>query len=457
MKREVVFMRSRHSVDMTQGSILRHLVLFTLPLLLGNLFQQMYNMVDTWVLGNFVSNEAFSGVGSVTQIVNTMISLFMGFSAGASVVISQYFGAKDEKNVSRTVHTTIACSFLLGIALTVVGIALIPFLLRFMQVPVEVFPYSKSYLTIYFAGLLGLVIYNIGSAILRAVGDSTRPFYYLVVCAVLNTVLDLLFVLKFDMGVEGVALATVIAQGVSAVLVLVNLFTTTSCVKLRFRSIRIETDLLGKIVRIGFPSALQMALTSFSNVFVHRYINFFGTDCISGYSAYHKIDQLIILPMQSVGLAVSTFVGQNLGCGDVKRAKRGVNRALLLSVCTTFVLMIPVMIFAPQTIAFFNDTPGVVTFGTTFLRCLTPFYLICCFNQIHVNALRGAGNTRAPMLIMLGCFVLFRQTYLFIMANFIANEPLPIALAYPAGWVLCSIITTVYFHKTDLTKTKITK
>ncbi len=450
-------MKAKTSVDMTRGNILRHLIAFTVPLLAGNLFQQMYNMVDTWVLGNFVSNEAFSGVGSVTQIVNTMISLFMGFSAGASVVISQYFGAKDEENVSRAVHTTVTCSLILGAVLSVVGVLLIPFLLRFMQVPVEVFPYSKAYLTIYFSGLLGLVIYNIGSAILRAVGDSTRPFYYLVVCAVLNTVLDLLFVLKFHMGVEGVALATVLAQGVSAVLVLYTLFRTSSCIRISLNKLKIAGDLLSKIVRIGTPSALQMALTSFSNVFVHRYINFFGTDCISGYSAYHKIDQLVILPMQSVALASTTFMGQNLGCGDVKRAKAGVRSALLLSMAVTGVLMIPVMVFAPHTIAFFNNTPGVVKMGTTFLRCLTPFYLICCINQIYIGALRGAGNTKAPMVIMLTSFVAFRQAYLFVMANFIANEPLPIALAYPMGWVLCSILASIYYHKTDLSKTRITQ
>ncbi|MBQ3054706.1 MAG: MATE family efflux transporter [Oscillospiraceae bacterium] len=450
-------MKAKTSVDMTQGNILRHIIAFTLPLLAGNLFQQLYNMVDTWVLGNFVSNEAFSGVGSVTQIVNTMISLFMGFSAGASVVISQYFGAKDEKNVSRTVHTTIACSLILGVVLSIVGVLLIPLLLRFMQVPSEVYPYSKSYLTIYFSGLLGLVIYNIGSAILRAVGDSTRPFYYLVVCALLNTVLDLLFVLKFGMGVEGVAYATVIAQGLSAVLVLLTLFRSDSCVRLSLKKLRIAGDLLWKIVRIGFPSALQMALTSFSNVFVHRYINFFGTDCISGYSAYHKIDQLIILPMQSVALASTTFMGQNLGYGDVARAKRGVRTSLILAMLTTGVLMIPVMVFAPHTIAFFNNTPGVVKMGTTFLRCLTPFYLICCINQIYIGALRGAGDTKAPMIIMLTSFVAFRQAYLFVMANFIVNEPLPIALAYPMGWVLCSILAAIYYHKTDLSKTRITK
>jgi len=442
---------------MTRGSILRHLIAFTLPLLLGNLFQQMYNMVDTWVLGNFVSNEAFSGVGSVTQIVNTMISLFLGFSAGASVVISQYFGAKDEENVNRAVHTSVLFTLILGGILSICGILLIPYLLRFIKIPTEVFPYSAEYLRIYFAGLLGLCIYNIGSAILRAVGDSTRPFYYLVVCAVLNTVLDLLFVLKFNMGVAGVAYATVIAQGVSALLVLIALARSESCIKLRLRSLKLTKKLLGQIAKIGIPSAIQMAITSISNVFVHRYINFFGTDCISAYAVYHKIDQLIMLPMQSVALSITTFVGQNLGTNNVARAKQGVRISLALVMSVTFVLMIPVIIFAPHLIAFFNATPGVVKFGTTFLRYLTPFYLICCINQMQIGALRGAGNTRAPMVILLFSFVLFRQLYLYIMANFIINIPITITLGFPAGWVICSIITMIYYHKTDLAKTRITR
>ncbi len=445
----------KHSVDMTDGSILRHLILFSLPLLAGNLFQQLYNMVDTWVVGNFVSNEAFSAVGSITPIINTMISLFLGFASGAGVVISQYYGAKQYDGVKKAVHTALLTSVFLGIALSLLGLFLIPHLLRMMNTPAEVIPESTAYLSIYFAGLLGLTIYNMGAGILRAVGDSLRPFYYLVVCAILNTVLDLLFVIKFGMGVKGVALATVLSQCVSAVLVVLALFRSESCTKLSLKSMKIDRSLLVKISKLGFPTALQLGITAFSNVFVQGYINAFGADCMSGYTAYNKIDQLIILPLHSLAIASTTFVGQNLGANNIARAKKGVNIALVLSMISSITLMVPVMCFAPHVVAFFNAKAEVVMFGTQFLRTFTPFFLFACVNQIYMGALRGAGNSRTPMFITLGSFVLFRQVYLFVMSNFIINEPLPIAFGYPMGWIVCTVVATICYHKYDFSKSKL--
>lgn len=446
---------NKQGTDMTSGSIFRHLIIFSIPLLVGNFFQQLYNMVDTWVVGNFVSNEAFSAVGSVAQIINTLISLFLGFSSGAGVVISQYYGAKQYDKVKKAVHTSMLTTIILGIFLSILGILLIPALLNLMNTPPEVLPESTAYLTVYFSGLLGLTIYNMGAGILRAVGDSLRPFYYLVICALLNTVLDLLFVLKFGMGVEGVALATVIAQGVSAILIVITLVRSDSCVKLRFKELSITKDLLQKIIKIGLPTAIQLGITAFSNVFVQGYINFFGADCMSGYTAYGKIDQLIILPLQSISIAVTTFVGQNLGADNATRAKKGVNCALLLSVLSSLVLMIPVIAFAPEIVAFFNAKPEVVVFGTDFLRIFTPFFLICCVNQILASALRGAGNSRIPMYITLGSFVLFRQLYMFVVSSYIINQPIPVAFGYPMGWIVCSAIFAIYYRKNDLTKSKV--
>jgi len=313
---------------------------------------------------------------------------------------------------------------------------------------------ATTYLTIYFGGILGMLLYNIGSGILRAVGDSKRPFYYLVVCAVLNTILDLIFVLVFHMGVAGVAFATIISQGVSAILVIWNLLRTDSCIKLDLRKLRIHSSMLQKIFKVGFPAALQMSITSFSNVFVQSYINYFGTDCMSGWTAYSKIDQLLFLPMQSIALASTTFVGQNLGSNQPKRARQGVNVSIVLSVIATLILMIPVLLFAPEIVSFFNSKPEVIDFGAQFLLWLSPFYVLCCFNQIYSGALRGAGNSKVPMYIMLGSFVAFRQVYLFVMAR-ICNEIIPIAMSYPAGWLLCSTLTVVYFYKTKLTDTRL--
>ena len=444
----------RKDVDMTEGNITRHIISFALPLLIGNVFQQLYNTVDTWVVGNYVSNEAFSAVGTVGPIINMLIGFFMGLSSGAGVVISQYYGAKRNQEVHDTVHTAMVMTLVMGVAFTAIGLAMTPFMLRLMNTPDNVMPESTAYLTIYFSGILGLMVYNIGAGILRAVGDSQRPFYFLVVCALINTVLDLLFVLVFRMGVEGVALATVIAQSTSALLVVITLMKTDTCIKFRLRDLKINYAMLGKIFRVGLPAAIQMAITAFSNIFVQSYINYFGDNCMSGWTAYAKIDQLLFLPMQSIALASTTFVGQNLGCNQVERAKKGVSQALLIAIVSTVVLMIPVMAFASPVVAFFNNKEEVVEIGTMLLHWLSPFYVLCCFNQIYSGALRGAGNSRAPMIIMLSSFVAFRQVYLFIMAR-AWNEIIPIAMSYPAGWLLCSTLTAIYYHSVQLGKNRL--
>lgn len=436
---------ARYDVDMTQGSTTRHLIRFALPLLAGNLFQQLYNMVDTWVVGNFVSNEAFSAVGTVTPIINTLIGFFLGMSSGAGVVISQYYGAHRPEKVREAVHTAMLLTVIMGVVFTGVGIAMTPLMLELMKTPAEVAPDQTAYLTIYFAGIMGLLLYNMGSGILRAVGDSQRPFYFLLVSAGVNTALDLLFVLKFGMGVEGVAYATIIAQAVSAVLTIAVLIGYDGSVKLSLRDLRIHWRMLKKIVAVGIPAALQMAITAFSNVFVQGYINHFGADCMSGWTAYTKIDQLVILPVQSLSLASTTFVGQNLGVGNVERAKGGVRRALYLSFAVTAVLLVPVLTLAPDMTAFFNSKPEVVSYGALLLRLLSPFYFFFCINQIYSGALRGSGNSQVPMLIMLGSFVVFRQIYLYVMAHFISNEIVPIAMGYPAGWFVCSAVTLLYY------------
>lgn len=447
--------KGRNDVNMTEGSIIRHLLVFALPLLVGNLFQQLYNTVDTWVLGNYVGDEAYAGVGSVGPIINTLIGFFTGLSSGAGAVISQYYGAKRDDKVHDTVHTAIVMTLILGIVFTAVGWLITPFMLRMMNTPENVFDESLSYLRIYFSGMIGLMLYNIGAGILRAVGDSRRPFYFLVVSALTNTALDLLFVVAFDMGVEGVAYATILAQGISALLVMLTLMRSKSCIRLTPSHLRIHWDMLSKIVKVGIPAALQMMVTSFSNVFVQSYINFFGDDCMGGWTSYAKIDQLLFLPMQSLALASTTFVAQNLGCKQTQRARRGAFTALMLAFGCTAVLLLPVLLFAPHLVRFFNDKPEVIEYGVMLLRYISPFYLLCCINQIYAGALRGSGNSRAPMIIMLASFVVFRQAYLYIMANYISNEIIPIAMSYPAGWLLASLLTLIYYNKVKLESTRL--
>ena len=436
---------SRRDVDMTSGNVYGLLIRFAIPLLLGNLFQQLYNTVDTWVVGNYVGKEAFSAVGTVTPIINMLIGFFMGLSIGAGVVISQYYGARQLQKVSDTVHTSLVLTGILGVLFTAIGILMTSPMLRFMKTPEEVVPEARRYLTIYFSGIFGLMLYNMGAGILRAVGDSQRPFYFLVLSTTLNIGLDLLFVLVFHMGVAGVAYATILAQGLSAALVFLLLMRTDSCCRVRLRSLKLHLGPLKKIVQVGIPAALQRAITSFSNVFVQSYINYFGTDCMGGWSAYTKLDAFLFLPMQSVGSAATTFVGQNLGTNDVVRARRGVRAALVIATACNLVLMIPVLLFAPQMVRFFNDTPEVVRYGTLFLRMISPLYVLTGVNQILAGSLRGAGDSRTAMYTMLGSFVVFRQIYLFVVTRYISNTIIPVALSYPAGWLVCSLITGLYY------------
>ncbi len=443
---------NRKDMDMTEGGIAKNIIIFALPLLAGNLFQQLYNMVDTWVIGQTGNSGAYAAVGSMGPVINILIGIFLGFSAGAGVVISQYYGAKDYESVKKVVHTAIAMTMILGVVFTAVGVVMSPMILKLMlesNGDSEVYPYAKTYLTIYFSGVIGLMVYNIGSGILRAVGDSQRPFYFLVVSALTNTVLDIVFVFWFDMGVAGVALATVIAQCLSAVLTVITLMRSELAIKLIVKDIRIDIPMLKKVVNQGFPAAIQMALTSFSNVFVQSYIsntNGIQTANLGGWTTYSKVDMLMFLPMQSISLATTTFVGQNLGKGNEKRARKGVWVAYGMGTLCTVVVMLPVLIFAPQLSALFNKDPGVVENATMLLHYLTPFYLFCCVNQIFSAALRGAGNSRAPMVIMLTTFVGMRQIYLYVMSNYISNDLLPIGFSYPFGWGCCCIATLVYYR-----------
>lgn len=448
---------SKKDVDMTEGSIVRHLIMFAIPLLIGNAFQQFYNTVDAWVVGKYVSNEAFSAVGSLGPIINTFVGFFSGFASGAGVVISQYYGAGDKEKVKRTVHTAMVGTALLGILFTFIGSAVTPMMLDFTKTPDDVRPEAYAYLSIYFAGILGLMIYNIGAGILRAVGDSTRPFIFLVISALINIVLDILFVKELGLGVKGVAYATVIAQAVSSILVVLTLIFSKNCIKLYVKELKIDFSVLKKILKIGLPAALQMAITSFSNVFVQSYVNQFGAEFMGGWTAYSKIDAYALLPMQALSLSITTFVGQNLGKNNVQRARKGTTIALWLSVAMTAAICLPIIIFAPQLVHFLNESGSelVIDYGTMIIRWLSPFYVLCCANQIYAGSLRGAGNSKAPMAFSLISFVLFRRVYLYVMATYISNTHIPIAMAYPAGWLLCSLMYYVYYKNVKLEKSRV--
>lgn len=442
---------ARLDSDMTEGKIWLHLLNFSIPMAIGLLFQQLYNTVDTLVVGRFVGQQAQAAVGSTGPIINTIVGFCAGLASGASVVISQRYGAHDYRGLSKAVHTTIALTFLMSLIATVAGQVIITPMLVFMRTPDDVMAESRAYLSIYFAGVSGILFYNIGSGILRAVGDSRRPLVFLILSALLNTGLDLLFVLAFGMGVNGVAYATVLAQVLSAALILFTLSREDGGYGIQWRRVRIDRESLVNILRIGLPSSVQSAITSFSNVFVQSYINAFGSACMAGYGVYGKIDAFALIPVQSISLSSTTFVGQNWGANQPRRAREGVRAAIAMSLTSTVTLGFVVFALARPLMRFFSPEEEVIAYGVRFIHIITPFYLALCLNQIYAGALRGVGDATMPTVFMLISFVAFRQIYLAVSkamgAGFVA-----VALGYPVGWILCSVLLILRYRRSALVR-----
>ena len=431
--------------DMTSGNIAKQVLLFALPLMLGNVFQMLYNTVDSIVVGQFVSTEALAAVGSTTMIVNMLVFFFNGFSIGASVVIGIHFGAKNEEKLHRAVETTIMATFIMCVLFTAIGCLGVKPMLRFMSTPDDVFSDATVYLRIYFAGFSGLLIYNMGSAILRSVGDTTRPLYFLILTSVLNIILDLVFVLVFKMGIEGVAFATIISQFVSAGLILLLLTASRDVYRLTWNDLAIDGGIMKHIFTVGLPAGIQSVITAFSNVFVQSYINAFGSSCMAGWSCYNKLDQFVMLPMQSMAMASTTFVSQNMGAAQPERAEKGTYITTGLTLLITGVIVIALQIFASPSVRLFSQDPEVIRYGVLFIRANVCFLLFNCVNHVVAGALRGMGDSKGPMLIMLLTFVALRQTYLYFMTRYIANTPLTVGIGYPVGWVSCCLIEAAYF------------
>lgn len=431
---------------MTEGSIPRLLITFALPLMVGNVFQQLYNTVDSIIVGNFVSKQALAAVGCTGPIINTLIGVFAGLSGGAGVVISQFYGAKDRERLRRAVQTTVVLTAIMCVLLTAAGVLLAPLLLRLMDTPADVMGAASEYLRIYFWGISGMLLYNIGAGILRAVGDSTHPLYFLIFSATTNTVLDYLFVKVFSFGIAGAAIATIVSQALSAVLVMGMLVRSKEDYRVDLKALHLDGAVLKRICEIGIPSSLQMGVTAVSNVFVQSYINRFESSCMAGWAAYNKLDAFAMLPLMGFSMAVTTFVGQNYGAGKLDRARSGPLHALWIGTLIMVAILTPMMLFAPTLVRLFNQEAEVIAFGTLFIRLISPFYLLCTINQIYSGALRGVGDTKATMIIMLFSFVFFRQLYLFT-AYRLGGGIVPIALGYPAGWIMCSTVILIYYYR----------
>jgi len=434
------------AADMTEGTIWKHLLHFALPMMVGLLFQQLYNTVDTIIVGQFVGKEALAAVGSTASIINTLVGFAVGLSSGGTVVISQRYGAHDYRALGKAVHTSISLTFIVSVVLSVIGVLIVNPLLRMMSTPADVYDEAYTYLFIYFAGMLGLLMYNMGSGILRAVGDSTRPLYFLVFSAIVNTVLDLLFVVVFDMGVAGVAWATVIAQALSAMLVLWVLSRDHAPYGIRWKELCLDKAMVKQICNLGLPAGVQQGITSFSNVFVQASINAFGSACMAGWSAYSKLDVFLSVPIQAVSLGATTLVGQNVGARKIGRVKSGVRQAQVMGAGVTMLLAVGMVAFAPQLLRMFSTEADVLEYGVWFVRVISPFYILTCFTQSFAGCLRGVGKSQATMYICLFSFVLFRQFYLLV-GRLFGSPLLWVTLAYPIGWLMAAVLLGIWFYR----------
>lgn len=433
------------AVDMTKGFIPKLLLFFCVPLILGNFFQVLYNTVDTMVVGNFVGKEALAAVGSTTQIINIAVFCFNGISVGAGVVIGQYFGAGDLKRLHISVETTMAMTFIASIFFTVLGVAGTPLMLRLISTPDDVMDAAVIYLRIYFAGISGLLVYNMGSGILRAVGDSKRPLYFLILSSFMNIALDLLFVVVFKQGIAGAAIATIISQFVSAALVLILLSRSEDIYRLTWKDMGIDLPILKKILAVGLPAGFQSMITAFSNSFVQAYINSFGSAVMAGWGCYNKLDQMVMLPIQSMGHATTTFVSQNIGAGEVKRSNHGTLVAVSMIVIFNFCAGCLLILLARPAVEMFSSDRDVIESGVSFVRAISLFFMVNGINHSLAGSMRGRGDSNGPMVIMIVCFVFVRQLYLFFITKIIPNDPVIIGLGYPVGWTACCITELIYF------------
>lgn len=436
----------KKNVELTEGNIWKSIILFSIPLLIGNLFQQLYNAVDSFVVGNYVGTAALAAVGASTPIINMLIGFFMGIATGAGVVIAQYVGAQDQKRIKLAVHSSAALTLVMSVLLTVIGVLGTDALLKAIGVPSDVFEQASQYLAIYFWGITFTLIYNMGSGILRAVGDSKRPLYFLIISSVVNIILDFLFVKSLHWGVIGAGIATLVAQGISALLVCYVLIKSRDDYRLEIKQIRFHKEILSRIIKIGLPTGLQQSIVAMSNVIVQSYVNVFGSSVIAGYSVTVKIDGFVNLPLQAFSMAITTFVGQNIGAKKYDRVKKGAFVTMLMALICIGSFSILMYFFGEQFIAIFNQEKDVIEAGRLMQIIFIPFYIFLPINQVISGVLRGAGKSTVPMYIMVFSFVFLRQLYLFVVTKFTSSVGF-IFFGWPLTWIVCSLIFIVYYYK----------
>lgn len=436
----------KKSTVMTEGSIWKKILFFSIPLILGNLFQQLYNTVDSIIVGNYIGSEALAAVGSSGSLINLLIGFCIGASAGAGVVIAQFYGAQDREGVRKAVHTTIAIAIVAGAVLTVVGIVATPILLKAMGTPQEVFDQASIYLKVYFGGILFSVVYNMSAGILNAVGNSKRSLVYLMIAATSNIFLDLLFVVVLKMGIVGAAIATDISQLLSCIFIILFLVRSEDVYRVKLKDIRCYDNLLGKILKIGLPTGVQNIVISLSNVIVQSSVNSFGAVAMAGFAAYIKVDGFNILPVLSFSMAATTFVGQNVGAGRLDRVKKGMYVSVAMGIIYTVCTGILLLTFAPQVIGVFTQNGKVVEYGVYIMKFFCPFYWMLGILHILAGTIRGTGKTMQAMVVFLFSLCIFRVLWIWG-AMSVSHKIGGVMLGYPLSWLVGLVMILIYVWK----------
>ena len=446
-------METQSRQQITDGVIWKQLLIFFFPILMGTFFQQMYNTVDTIIVGRLVGTEALAAVGATGPLVSMVNGFFTGIGSGATVVLAQAYGAGDRKGVSDSIHTGVALSLVLGVMLTVIGVCFGGLVMGWMNTPENCMDDATTYLRIYFAGSIGTVVYNMGAGILRAMGDSKRPTFFLMVTCILNVVLDLLFVAVLHMGVAGAALATVLSQVISAVLPIVVLLRQKED-RLELKKLRIERSLLGRILRIGVPAGLQLVTFDFSNILIQSGINSFGDITMAAWTAHGKTDALVWMISGAFGVSITTFVGQNFGAQKYSRIRKGAWTCLALSVVMVGALDVILILFRTQILGIYTDNPEVIAVGSMIMLSIMPYEVLFMPIEVFAGTMRGVGNSLMPTLITGSCVCLFRVVWLMTVVNHWHTLKM-LTLSYPLSWALAAAVFLAVYFKGDWLRRRI--
>ena len=440
-------MHKRGSTDLTQGPITKNLLIYFLPIAAGNIFHQFYNMVDTIVVGKFVGTHAIAAVGgSASSIVNILAFLMISLLSGSSVVIAQLYGAGDDEGVSRAAHTATAFTLILGAVLTVVTQIAAPWILTAMKTPAEIYADSLAYVRIFLFGTIFVLIYNMGAGVLRAVGDSRRPFNYLIISCVVNIVLDILFVAVLGLAVKGVAYATVISQLISAVLVGERLFRSDEAYRISLKKLKLHHNMLLRILRVGVPAMLQSAMYNVANLLIQVGVNSLGTSVIAGWTLIGKIDGFFFSMTNAAGTAVATFIGQNYGAGRFDRIKRSVRNSLFIFTGMTIAFNLLVYMIGPQIFSLFDDDPEIIALSWKMLMYLLPYYGIWALVEIYSSALRGVNDVIVPVLICAVCVAVYRITWLYTVFAWDPDIRI-LAMCFPISWTLAAVPMAIRYYR----------